>query len=323
MLSVPEYWCHVPELSNLSVDQQRMLISPPNDPSCTMYKRNYSQVLNLESVIATPYFSYDEIPCVSGWDYDKTNYDETAATKFDLVCENAHYPSLLFTIQDFASFIGTPYCGILSDNFLPESPSWLVCQGRCEDAAKVMMRIGKTNGKQVDYNNLLQQLQTLGEKIKQTREEKKKKWLCCDYPLLKYPRLSRHFFILSICWYAISCSLLGYIQIDSEIYKQHEGYFGTDLIILNHGQMTRTTPDLAPTVQASTPHQRQGVWPLRFIYRVTGAMHDGSSVESGIGPGTLLPENRDLTTRPPRPSFNMGNAIFQNPVNLGIIITTV
>ncbi|GBO37013.1 hypothetical protein AVEN_240801-1 [Araneus ventricosus] len=28
--------------------------------------------------------------------------------------------------------------------------------------------------------------------------------------------------------------------------KQHEGYFGTDLVILNLGQMTRTTPGLAP-----------------------------------------------------------------------------
>ncbi|GBN57575.1 hypothetical protein AVEN_17322-1, partial [Araneus ventricosus] len=28
--------------------------------------------------------------------------------------------------------------------------------------------------------------------------------------------------------------------------KQHEGYLGTDLVILNQGQMTRTTPELAP-----------------------------------------------------------------------------
>ncbi|GBN63813.1 hypothetical protein AVEN_190365-1 [Araneus ventricosus] len=28
--------------------------------------------------------------------------------------------------------------------------------------------------------------------------------------------------------------------------NQHEGYFGTDLVILNLGQMTRTTPELAP-----------------------------------------------------------------------------
>ncbi|GBL97278.1 hypothetical protein AVEN_274625-1, partial [Araneus ventricosus] len=30
----------------------------------------------------------------------------------------------------------------------------------------------------------------------------------------------------------------------------HEGYFGTDLVILNRGQMTRTTPELAPPSQS-------------------------------------------------------------------------
>ncbi|GBM36841.1 hypothetical protein AVEN_82831-1 [Araneus ventricosus] len=29
--------------------------------------------------------------------------------------------------------------------------------------------------------------------------------------------------------------------------------------------MTRTTPELAPPLQASAPHQREDVWPLRTI----------------------------------------------------------
>ncbi|GBM58205.1 hypothetical protein AVEN_196709-1 [Araneus ventricosus] len=37
--------------------------------------------------------------------------------------------------------------------------------------------------------------------------------------------------------------------------KQHEDYFGTDLVVLNHGQMERTTPQLAPPLETSTPHQ--------------------------------------------------------------------
>ncbi|GBN51888.1 hypothetical protein AVEN_59515-1 [Araneus ventricosus] len=46
--------------------------------------------------------------------------------------------------------------------------------------------------------------------------------------------------------------------------------------------MTRTTPELAPP----SPN-----FPI----------HGGSSVESGLEPGTLRPQSRDLTTRPPRP----------------------
>ncbi|GBO18602.1 hypothetical protein AVEN_195343-1 [Araneus ventricosus] len=37
-----------------------------------------------------------------------------------------------------------------------------------------------------------------------------------------------------------------------------------DLIILNLGQITRTTPEIAPPLQASAPHQREGILPLRI-----------------------------------------------------------
>ncbi|GBM58125.1 hypothetical protein AVEN_125013-1 [Araneus ventricosus] len=35
------------------------------------------------------------------------------------------------------------------------------------------------------------------------------------------------------------------------VLKQHEGYFGTDLQILNRGSTTRRTPELAPPLQTS------------------------------------------------------------------------
>ncbi|GBL92801.1 hypothetical protein AVEN_4511-1 [Araneus ventricosus] len=52
--------------------------------------------------------------------------------------------------------------------------------------------------------------------------------------------------------------------------------------------MMKTTPELAPPLQDSSPHQRVEIWPLRMIYSATGPIHDGSSVESGsvepVGP---------------------------------------
>ncbi|GBM94821.1 hypothetical protein AVEN_26532-1 [Araneus ventricosus] len=60
--------------------------------------------------------------------------------------------------------------------------------------------------------------------------------------------------------------------------------------------MARTT-----SLQTSTPHQREDVWPPRMIQRATGPIHDGSSAESGFEPGTLRPQRQDLTTRPLRP----------------------
>ncbi|GBN79791.1 hypothetical protein AVEN_29769-1 [Araneus ventricosus] len=65
--------------------------------------------------------------------------------------------------------------------------------------------------------------------------------------------------------------------------------------------MTRTTPELAPPLQTSTPHQWEDIWPLRMIYRGTGPIHGGSSVESGFDPGALRTQSRDLTHRLPWP----------------------
>ncbi|GBL56912.1 hypothetical protein AVEN_23851-1, partial [Araneus ventricosus] len=39
----------------------------------------------------------------------------------------------------------------------------------------------------------------------------------------------------------------------------HEGYFGTDLVMLNYSQMKRT-PELEPPLQTSEPHQPALVW---------------------------------------------------------------
>ncbi|GBN61042.1 hypothetical protein AVEN_131408-1 [Araneus ventricosus] len=46
----------------------------------------------------------------------------------------------------------------------------------------------------------------------------------------------------------------------SYINVRNEGYFGTDRIILNIGRLMCTTPELAPPLQASAPHQWEYVW---------------------------------------------------------------
>lgn len=81
MVSVPDHWCKVPEVSNsnLTVEEQRSLISPPDNPKCHMYDINYTDFLSS----GTYHVPNDTttIPCSDGWDFDKTNYDETVATQ--------------------------------------------------------------------------------------------------------------------------------------------------------------------------------------------------------------------------------------------------
>ncbi|GFW53749.1 uncharacterized protein TNCV_3938431 [Trichonephila clavipes] len=60
----------------------------------------------------------------------------------------------------------------------------------------------------------------------------------------------------------------------------HEGFLATDHVILNHGQVTWTTPELAPPLITTTPHQREDVSalerfnvhrdPTRWVFSGTG-----------------------------------------------------
>ncbi|GBM89854.1 hypothetical protein AVEN_107955-1 [Araneus ventricosus] len=42
----------------------------------------------------------------------------------------------------------------------------------------------------------------------------------------------------------------------SPVSKQREGHFGTGLVILNHSQRPKTTPEPPPTFKTLKPHQR-------------------------------------------------------------------
>ncbi|XP_054714288.1 organic cation transporter protein-like [Uloborus diversus] len=119
MVSVPEHWCYVPEVAslNLSISEQRALISPPkgitDSPSCYMYDVNYTDYLTGGNYTVPDNASIKS--CDRGWQYDTTYYDSTAATKWDMVCSDGHYTSFVLTLYNVGSIIGTPIYGLLSD----------------------------------------------------------------------------------------------------------------------------------------------------------------------------------------------------------------
>ncbi|XP_022258884.1 carcinine transporter-like [Limulus polyphemus] len=133
LMSVPDHWCYVPEVTkaNLSVQQQHMLIRPTENqhgleiPSpCQMHDLNYSSVILdlLESSNSSTTFKIHTIlsnvskqACRNGWVYDRTIYSSTASTHWDLVCENNHLPSLIFTLALAGGSVATPIYGIMSD----------------------------------------------------------------------------------------------------------------------------------------------------------------------------------------------------------------
>ncbi|GFW69604.1 uncharacterized protein TNCV_489481 [Trichonephila clavipes] len=79
------------------------------------------------------------------------------------------------------------------------------------------------------------------------------------------------------------------------------GLLATDHVILNHGQVTWTTPELAPPLLTTTPHQREDVSALdRFnVHRCpTRRVFSGTGLELM----TYLPWSDTLTTGLPQPT---------------------
>ncbi|GFX98732.1 uncharacterized protein TNCV_1503101 [Trichonephila clavipes] len=87
---------------------------------------------------------------------------------------------------------------------------------------------------------------------------------------------------------------------DMEIRTATRGLLATDHVILNHGQVTWTTPELAPPLLTTTPHQREDVSALdRFnVHRCpTRRVFSGTGIELM----TCLPWLDTLTTGLPQP----------------------
>ncbi|GFU31819.1 uncharacterized protein TNCV_1176801 [Trichonephila clavipes] len=86
-------------------------------------------------------------------------------------------------------------------------------------------------------------------------------------------------------------------------YSATRGLLATDHVILNHGQVTWTTPELAPPLLTTTPHQREDVSALdRFnVHRCpTRRVFSGTGIELM----TCLPWLDTLTTGLPQPLNN-------------------
>ncbi|GFW62050.1 uncharacterized protein TNCV_1684811 [Trichonephila clavipes] len=77
-----------------------------------------------------------------------------------------------------------------------------------------------------------------------------------------------------------------------------------DLVILKHGQMTRTTPELAPPLLTTTPYQREDISALEIfnVHRCpTRRVFCGNGLElETCQPGcdTWYPGNRSVAKSP-------------------------
>ncbi|CAL1289266.1 unnamed protein product [Larinioides sclopetarius] len=114
LVNTPDHWCYVPEVaqSNLTSKVQQHLLNH-NQSSCYMYDLNYTEWIQSN-------YSYVPdntplIPCNNGWEYSKAHFEETAASKWNMVCGDSHYSSLALTLTNSGGAIGTFIYGALGD----------------------------------------------------------------------------------------------------------------------------------------------------------------------------------------------------------------
>ena len=79
---------------------------------CTMYKQNYSK-----NSCVLDSFNHSEIIKCTKYIYDNTFFDETLATKLNLVCDDERYRNLLGTLLIIALLFGSLIGGRLGDQF--------------------------------------------------------------------------------------------------------------------------------------------------------------------------------------------------------------
>lgn len=117
---IPEkYWCNVPELQHLDLEDRMKLSIPLIDgeySKCTMYAVNYTQLL-IES-INEPDPTWETQSCVNGYEFDHSEITySTIATELGWVCENDILPTIAQSLFFLGAITGGLSLGWIADRF--------------------------------------------------------------------------------------------------------------------------------------------------------------------------------------------------------------
>ncbi|KAK9293637.1 hypothetical protein QLX08_011466 [Tetragonisca angustula] len=114
-----DYWCWVPELENLTVDERLSLAIPANNEGysrCSMYDVNYREILLNESHMPDPLWPTKA--CQHGWEFNYSTVPyATVATELGWVCQYDALPTIAQSIFFVGAIFGGLIFGWIADQY--------------------------------------------------------------------------------------------------------------------------------------------------------------------------------------------------------------
>ncbi|XP_055838510.1 carcinine transporter [Episyrphus balteatus] len=118
-----DYWCKVPELLDLPLEQRKFLAIPQivdegvkAFSKCTRYSVNWYDLLkgvNVSSLAPDPSWSVEK--CLEGYEYNLTTVTSSIVIDFDLVCDQDIYPTIGLAALNTGGPVGVYLFGLLND----------------------------------------------------------------------------------------------------------------------------------------------------------------------------------------------------------------
>ncbi|XP_038564894.1 solute carrier family 22 member 5-like isoform X3 [Micropterus salmoides] len=238
---IPRHHCLVPEV-NLTQDWHNAIIplevvnGKQELSRCSRYRLDVVRNLSAQGFIPGRDVNLTDLEqegCVDGWSYSRDIYQSTIVSEFDLVCSEQWKQPFTSTVFFLGVLFGSFFSGQLSDRawkslllalsvpgllyptlwwFIPESPRWLLSQGRVEEAEAIVRKAATKN--KVEAPRVI--FEDYSAHADETKKHPKEHYNV--FSLLRTRNLRNTTVILCLVWFALS---IGYFALSLNTSRLH------------------------------------------------------------------------------------------------------